>query len=88
LELLQEAIKKKELAPVDHSLVNYLKVRKNLYVVPRVLAHLAKKENEKELATKRDAIGVKVRGKGCPPPVDTWEQCGLPDKILKTLRKV
>lgn len=87
LELLQEAIKKKELAPVDHAQIDYIKIRKNLYVVPRVLAHLAQKGHEKELATKREELGIKVRGKGCPPPVDTWEQCGLSEKILKTIRK-
>lgn len=33
-------------------------------------------------------MGIKVRGKGCPPPVETWEHCGLPDIVLMHLRKV
>lgn len=88
MEMLQEAIKKKELPPVDHTIVDYLKVRKNLYVVPRALADLTKPGREPELALKREELGIKVRGKGCPPPVDTWEHCGLPDKVLRHLFKV
>lgn len=88
LDLLQEAIKKKELAQVDHALIDYIKIRKNLYVVPRTLAHLAQPGSEVKLAETREALGIKVRGKGCPPPVETWEQCGLADRILLHLRKL
>jgi len=87
LEMLQDAIKKKELAPVDHAQVDYLKVRKNLYVVPRALAELARPDAAERLKAIREALTIKVRGKGCPPPVDTWEQCGLPDKVLAYLHK-
>jgi len=88
LETLQEALKKKELAPVDHTLIDYISVRKNLYIVPRVLAPLARLENAKQLAELREKLEIKVRGRGCPPPVETWDQCGLPDRVLKQLRKV
>ena len=88
LEILQEAIKKKDLAQVDHSLVEYIKIRKNLYVVPRQLSHYAKPGAEAALAKRREQLAIKVRGKGCPPPVDSWEQCGLPDRVLSHLRKV
>ena len=30
----------------------------------------------------RDELQIKVRGKGCPCPVQTWTQCGLSDRIL------
>ena len=86
--MLQEAIKKKDLAQVDHSLVDYLKVRKNLYVVPRSLGHLAKPGAEPALAARREKLAIKVRGKGCPPPVDSWEHCGLSDRVLNQLKKV
>jgi len=88
LDLLQEAIKKKDLAQVDHSLVDYLKVRKNLYVVPRSLGHLAKPGAEPALAARREKLAIKVRGKGCPPPVDSWEHCGLSDRVLNQLKKI
>ena len=83
--MLQEAIKKKELAPVEHSLIDYVSFRKNLYIVPKALAYLIKADNADKLAAKREALEMKVRGKNCPPPVDTWEQCGLSDRVLKQL---
>jgi hypothetical protein len=88
LDILQEAIKKKELPQVDHTLVEYMRIRKNLYVVPRAVAHLAKAGNASRLAEARERMGIKVRGKGCPPPVETWEHCGLPDIVLRQLRRV
>ena len=60
LEMLDEAKKGKELKPVDHSSVEYLPFRKNLFIVPRALAKL----NDEELKSKRDELQVKVRGKG------------------------
>ena len=30
---------------------------------------------------------MKVRGKGCPAPVDTWDQCGLSERLLAALTK-
>ena len=88
MEVLQEAIKKKELAQVDHDLVEYIKIRKNLFVVPRALAELARPGNAALLSAKREAIGVKVRGKGVPPPVETWDQLGLTGSVLRHLRSV
>ena len=83
LELLQEQAKKKELKPVDHASIEYLPIRKKLYIVPRALHQLP----EKEVAARRDALEIKVRGKGCPAPVESWEQTGLSDRILQVLRK-
>lgn len=31
-------MKKKELKPVDHSKINYINIRKNLYIIPKALA--------------------------------------------------
>lgn len=78
LELLEEARKGKVLKPVDHSKIQYLPFRKNLYVVPRALAKLS----ADDVAAARDNLQIKVHGNGCPPPVETWEQCGLSDRIL------
>jgi ATP-dependent RNA helicase DDX46/PRP5 len=83
LELLEEQRKGKELKPVDHSQIEYIPFRKNLYIVPRQLAKL----DENEVKLRREALNVKVRGKGCPCPVDTWEQCGLADRILGVIEK-
>ena len=84
LELLEEQKRGKELRPVDHSAIEYLPFRKNLYIVPRVLAKLS----ESEVAEKREELQVKVRGRNCPAPVDNWDQCGLSDRILQVIEKL
>lgn len=83
LDLLDEAKKGKELKPVDHSTITYLPFRKNLFIIPRALSRL----NEEQVKEKRDELQIKVRGKGCPPPIETWEQSGLSDRILSLLSK-
>jgi ATP-dependent RNA helicase DDX46/PRP5 len=57
--------------------------RKNLYIVPRILAKLSLAE----MALIRDTMQIKVRGKGCPAPADTWDHCGLSDRILNVINK-
>jgi len=84
LELLEEQKKGKELKPVDHSKIEYLPFRKNLYIVPRALAKLS----EEDVAAKREDLQIKVRGRGCPAPVDTWDQCGLSERILQQLQNL
>ena len=81
LEIMEEAKKGKMLKEVDHSRVDYIPFRKNLYIMPRALSRLS----EAEVQEKREDLQVKVRGKACPVPVDTWEQCGLADRILQTV---
>lgn len=60
LEMLDEAKKGKELKPVDHSSIEYLPFRKNLFIVPRALGKL----NDEQIKAKRDDLQIKVRGKG------------------------
>jgi ATP-dependent RNA helicase DDX46/PRP5 len=81
LELLEEAKKGKVLKEIDHNKIEYLPFRKNLYIVPRALAKLTDEQQNQ----KRDELQIKVRGKGCPSPVDSWEQCGLSDRILTAI---
>jgi len=82
LEVLEDQKKGKELKAIDHSKIEYLPFRKNLYIVPRVLGKLS----EDAVVERREDLQIKVRGKGCPAPVDTWEQCGLSDRILQQLQ--
>lgn len=84
LEILEDSKKGKELKPVDHKSVEYIPFRKNLYIVPRVLSKLT----EENLVEKRDDLQIKVRGKGCPAPVDTWGQCGLSERVLGVIEKL
>ncbi|KAL7478173.1 hypothetical protein ACHAW6_003951 [Cyclotella cf. meneghiniana] len=60
LEVLAEMNKKKELRAVDHGSVEYLPIRKNLYLVPPSLAKLTLID----VAERRAQLGVKALGGG------------------------
>jgi hypothetical protein len=83
LQVLAELNKKKELKAVDHSQVDYIPFKKNLYIVPRNLANLS----DDQVANLRGKLKVKVRGQGAPTPVASFEQCGLSERILKVMEK-
>lgn len=83
LEVLAEMNKKKELRAVDHKSVDYLPVRKNLYIVPQSLAKLS----QLEVAERRAKLGIKVRGKGAPVPVSKFSEAGLSERIMSLLEK-
>ena len=83
LQVLAELNKKKELKAVDHSKMDYLKVRKNLYIVPRALANLS----SDDVADRRAKLKVRVRGVGCPAPISTFREGGLSERILSILKK-
>lgn len=80
---LAEEKKARNLAKVDHSTIEYMSFRKNLFISPRALAKLT----TEEVVQLRRQLDVKVRGKGCPPPVESWDQCGLSERILALLEK-
>lgn len=83
LQVLAELNKKKELKSVDHSQADYIPFKKNLYIVPRVLANLS----SDQVANLRGKLKVKVRGQGVPAPVSSFEQCGLSERIMKVMEK-
>lgn len=83
LQVIAELNKKKELKAVDHSKVDYIPFKKNLYIVPRSLAKLS----SDEIADLRGKLKVKVRGHGAPAPVSSFEQCGLSERILQVMEK-
>jgi len=83
LEVLAEMNKKKELRAVDHDTIDYLHIRKNLYIVPQILAKLT----NIEVSEKRAKLGVKVRGKGAPAPVSKFSEAGLSERIMSILQK-
>lgn len=80
---LAEEKKARNLAKVDHSTIEYMSFRKNLFILPRAMSKLS----AEEVVKLRSKLDVKVRGKGCPPPVDSWDQCGLSERILALLEK-
>ena len=81
LQVLAELNKKKELKAVDHSKVDYIPFKKNLYIVPRALARLS----NDEVTNMRGKLKVRVRGHGAPAPVCSFEQCGLSERIMKVM---
>mmetsp|Transcript_21628 Transcript_21628/g.46767 ORF Transcript_21628/g.46767 Transcript_21628/m.46767 type:complete len:579 (+) Transcript_21628:452-2188(+) len=81
LEVLAELNKKKELKAVDHGRIDYLQIRKNLFVVPRSLANLS----EGAVDERRAELHIRVRGKGAPAPVGTFRECGLSERIMTVL---
>jgi ATP-dependent RNA helicase DDX46/PRP5 len=60
---------RKDLKIVDHSLLTYDKLNKNLYIETKEIA----KMTDKEVADLRKAYGdIKVRGLKCPKPIMNW----------------
>lgn len=84
LEVLAELNKKKELKAVDHSKIEYTPIRKNLYIVPRSVASLS----PDQILDRRAKLQIRVRGKGAPSPVESFDECGLSERILQILRKM
>jgi len=84
LEVLADLNKKKELKAVDHSTLEYLPIRKNLYLVPRSVASLT----ADQVMERRAKFKIRVRGKGAPAPVATFEECGLSERIVQILKKM
>ena len=84
LEVLAELNKKKELKSVDHSKLEYIPIRKNLFIVPRSVASLT----SDQVIERRAKFKTRVRGKGAPAPVETFEECGLSERILQILKKM
>lgn len=82
LEILEEKKRGKEIHQIDHSKVEYIPFRKNLYIVPRALSRLTEEENNE----RREDLQIKVRGKGCPALVDDWGQWAI-RKIIAAIRK-
>ncbi|CAM9700967.1 unnamed protein product, partial [Laminaria digitata] len=81
-------MKKKELKPVDHSKIAYIDIRKNLYIIPKSLGSASEQKASTPSAYKdRVELEIKVRGKGCPPVLHTWEQCGFSERVLAVIRR-
>ncbi|KAG4302844.1 hypothetical protein PCANB_000787 [Pneumocystis canis] len=85
LALAQKKLKKRELPNVDHSKIHYENIRKNFYVEPYELSEMTEQEvNDYRL----ELDGIKIRGLGCPKPVQNWSQCGLPAHVLDIIYRL
>eukprot|EP00299_Pterocystis_sp_00344_P019788 c9789_g1_i3.p1 GENE.c9789_g1_i3~~c9789_g1_i3.p1 ORF type:complete len:750 (-),score=218.64 c9789_g1_i3:29-2278(-) len=75
---------KKEMIKTDHAKQTYPPFRKDFYIeVPEVTQLTS--EAVEEFRKENDEI--KVRGKNCPKPIQTFFQCGLPDRVLDVIAR-
>ncbi|KAH9130236.1 hypothetical protein LEN26_008733 [Aphanomyces euteiches] len=83
LEILQEAQKKKDIKQVDHSTIDYIPFRKKFYIEPAEISNLT----EEEVAEMLKEMEIKIRGKGCPRPIQKWTQTGLSQRLQKLISR-
>ena len=78
-------VKRRDMAQVDHTKMNYESFNKNFYTEPPELKDMTKEEVD---TLRQDLDGIKVRGKNCPKPIIKWTHCGLPNSCLEVIRKL
>ncbi|KAK4506683.1 hypothetical protein PRZ48_000416 [Zasmidium cellare] len=83
-DLLKQKSKKKDMAIVDHSKVEYEPIRKNFYSESVEIAEMDEAEVQK-LRVELDSITV--HGKQPPKPITKWSQCGFSAQILDVIRE-
>ena len=77
--------KKKNIEAVDHDLIDYLPITKNLYIPPE---HLHPDKYPKAtLAATRSSLGLKIRGAGnIPVPITDFADAGLSTRVLEIVK--
>ena len=81
----QAATRKKDIAMVDHSKIQYEPFRKDFYKEPPELSNMTKEALDQKRV---DLDGIRVRGHNCPKPIEKWTQFGLPIGVLEVVKKV
>ena len=76
--------KVEKLSLVDHSKINYPPFRKNFYIEVKEISRIA----PADVISIRKELELKIHGKDVPKPVKTWNQTGLPSKILDMIKKL
>ncbi|KAF7794559.1 hypothetical protein EIP86_005694 [Pleurotus ostreatoroseus] len=85
LALAAKKAKKKDLAAVDHTRVNYEPFRKDFYITPPEIASMTDEEAD---LLRLELDGIKIRGVDCPRPVTKWSHFGLPASCLDVIKKL
>ncbi|KAJ2386120.1 pre-mRNA processing RNA-helicase, partial [Coemansia sp. RSA 2559] len=83
LALAARRLKKKEIAAVDHSKMNYENFKRNFYIEPAELRSMDPEEVERMRA---DLGGIKVRGVDAPKPATSWSYFGLPSACADVIK--
>ncbi|CAO0799361.1 unnamed protein product [Mucor circinelloides] len=85
LALAAKKVKRKDIAPVDHSKMDYEFFRKDFYIEPPELKEMTQEQVE---LLRLELDGIKIRGVHCPKPITKWTHCGLPAGCLEVIRKL
>ncbi|KAJ1907975.1 pre-mRNA processing RNA-helicase [Coemansia sp. IMI 209127] len=83
LALAARRLKKKEIAAVDHSKMNYESFKRNFYIEPAELRSMDPEEVERMRA---DLGGIKIRGVDAPKPATSWSYFGLPSACADVIK--
>ncbi|KAI9596059.1 P-loop containing nucleoside triphosphate hydrolase protein [Syncephalis fuscata] len=81
----KKAAKRKDVAQVDHSKMDYEPFRKDFYVEPAELAEMDQCEVD---LLRAELDGIKIRGVRPPKPVKRWTHCGFPAACYDVIRKL
>ncbi|KAI8874948.1 P-loop containing nucleoside triphosphate hydrolase protein [Backusella circina FSU 941] len=85
LSLAAKKVKRKDIAPVDHSKMDYEFFRKDFYIEPPELRDMTPDQVD---LLRIELDGIKIRGVQCPKPITKWTHCGLPAGCLEVIRKL
>ncbi|KAI8364321.1 P-loop containing nucleoside triphosphate hydrolase protein [Choanephora cucurbitarum] len=85
LALAAKKVKRKDIAPVDHSKMDYEPFRKDFYIEPPELRDMTADQVD---LLRIELDGIKIRGVQCPKPITKWTHCGLPAGCLEVIRKL
>ncbi|KZW04280.1 P-loop containing nucleoside triphosphate hydrolase protein [Exidia glandulosa HHB12029] len=85
LALAAKKARKKDIAAVDHSKINYDPFRKAFYHPPPDIAEMTEEEAD---LLRLELDGIKIRGIDYPAPITKWAHCGLPSSCLDVIRRL
>ncbi|KAJ2656492.1 pre-mRNA processing RNA-helicase [Coemansia sp. RSA 1200] len=84
LALAAKRLKRKEIAAVDHSKMNYESFKRNFYIEPAELRNMDPAEVDRMRA---DLGGIKIRGVDPPKPATSWSHFGLPAACADVIKR-
>ncbi|KAJ2802682.1 pre-mRNA processing RNA-helicase [Coemansia guatemalensis] len=84
LALAAKRLKKKDLAPVDHSKMNYESFKRDFYIEPAELRDLTPEEVD---MMRVELGGIKIRGVNPPKPATSWSHFGLPAACADVIKR-
>ncbi|KAJ2455852.1 pre-mRNA processing RNA-helicase [Coemansia sp. RSA 2336] len=84
LAMAAKRMKKKDLAAVDHSKMNYEDFKRDFYIEPVELRNLSAEEVD---MMRVDLGGIKIRGVNPPKPATSWSHFGLPAASADVIKR-